>query len=60
MAMTNGPEGPELTAMVHDGQSLVFVRKGDTLPGGFEVVDVQEASVTLRDGSGAERTLALR
>jgi hypothetical protein len=60
MATTSGPDGPELTAMVHDGQSLVFGRKGDTLAGGFEIVEVQEASVTLRDSAGGERMLRLR
>jgi hypothetical protein len=60
MATTHGPEGPELTAMVHDGQSLVFVKWGDVLAGGFEVVDIQETAVTLRDSAGGERTLRLR
>lgn len=60
MATTRGPDGPELTAMVHDGRALVFVKRGDTLPGGFEVVEIQESSVTLRDSAGGERTLRLR
>jgi hypothetical protein len=60
MASTQGPDGPEFTAIVHDGRSLVFVKQGDTLPGGFEIVDVQESSVTLRDSAGGERTLRLR
>jgi len=60
MATAKGVDGPELTAMVHDGQSLLFVKRGDTLPGGFEVVDIQESSVTLRDSTGGERTLRLR
>jgi hypothetical protein len=60
MATREGPDGPEFTAMVHDGRTLVFVRRGDTLSGGFEVVDVQESAITLRDAAGGERTLRLR
>jgi hypothetical protein len=60
MASTQGPDGLVLTAMVHDGQGLLYVRRGDALPGGFEVVDIQEASITLRDSAGGERTLRLR
>jgi hypothetical protein len=60
MASSQGPDGPEFTAMVHDGRSLLFVKRGDTLPGGFAVVDLQESSVTLRDAGGSERTLRLR
>jgi hypothetical protein len=37
----------------------LYVQKGDRLPGGFEVVDIHESSVTLRDGAGGERTLRL-
>ncbi len=59
MAQTETPNGPELTAMVHDGQGLQYVRLGDALPGGYTVVDVQETAVTIRDGSGGERTLRL-
>jgi hypothetical protein len=59
MAANAGPDGPDYTAIVHDGRDLVFVKRGDTLPGGFVVVDVQESTVTLRDGSGGERTLRL-
>ena len=46
--------------MVHDGRGLLYVQKGDTLPGGFEAVDLQESSITLRDSAGGERTLRLR
>ena len=60
MATAKGVDGPEMTAMVHDGQTLLFVKRGDSLPGGFQVVDVQESSVTLRDSAGGERTLRLR
>ena len=60
MASTDGPDGPEFTAMVHDGRSLLFLKRGDTLPGGFVVADLDESSVTLRDGAGGERTLRLR
>lgn len=59
MATTAGPDGPEFTAMINDGQALVFVKRGEGIAG-FTVVDVQETSVTLRDGAGAERTLRLR
>jgi hypothetical protein len=59
MAANAGPDGPDYTAILHDGRDLVFVKRGDTLPGGFVVVDVQESTVTLRDGSGGERTLRL-
>ena len=60
MASTEGPDGNVWTAMVHDGQGLLYVQRGDALPGGFEVVDLQETSITLRDSAGGERTLRLR
>lgn len=60
MASTEGPDGPEFTAMVNDGRSLLFVKRGDTLPGGFVVAELDEGSVTLRDSAGGERTLRLR
>ena len=60
MATNEGPDGPEFTAIVHDGSGLLFVKRGDTLPGGLEVVDVQESGLTLRDASGSERSLRLR
>jgi hypothetical protein len=60
MASTDGPDGPEYTAMVHDGRSLLFVKRGDTLAGGFVVAEVDESSLTLRDSAGGERTLRLR
>jgi hypothetical protein len=60
MAATATSGGTEWTAMVHDGQSLLFVKLGDRLPGGFEVVDIQETAVTIRDSAGGERTLRLR
>jgi hypothetical protein len=60
MASTEGAHGPVWTAMVHDGRGLLYVQKGDTLPGGFEAVDLQESSITLRDSAGGERTLRLR
>lgn len=60
MASTEGANGPVWTAMVHDGRGLLYVQRGDTLPGGFEVVDVQESAITLRDSAGGERTLRLR
>lgn len=60
MASTQGSDGLVWTAMVHDGQGLLYVQRGDALPGGFEVVDVQETSITLRDTAGGERTLHLR
>jgi hypothetical protein len=59
MASTEGADGTVWTAMVHDGRGLLYVQKGDRLPGGFEVVDIHESSVTLRDGAGGERTLRL-
>jgi hypothetical protein len=60
MASTDGPNGPAWTAMVHDGRGLLYVQRGDALPGGFTVVDIQESSVTIRDTSGGERTLRLQ
>jgi hypothetical protein len=60
MASTQEPDGLVWTAIVHDGQGLLYVRRGDALPGGFEVADVQETWITLRDASGGERTLRLR
>ena len=60
MASTDGPSGPTWTAMVHDGRGLHYVQQGDTLPGGFTVVEIQESSITIRDTSGGERTLRLQ
>jgi hypothetical protein len=51
--------GVEHTAMVHDGKLLHFVKVGDALPGGYTVVATSDTTVTLRDGSGGERTLRL-
>jgi acyl dehydratase len=60
--MASNPLGDtvEYTAIISDGAGLHFVKPGDTLPGGYTVVDVQETMVTLRDESGGERTLRLR
>ena len=60
MASTQGADGPIWTAMIHDGRSLLYVQRGDSLPGGFAVIDIQETFVTLRDTAGGERTLSLR
>jgi hypothetical protein len=59
MASTQGADGPMWTAMIHDGRSLLYVQRGDSLPGGFAVIDIQETFVTLRDTAGGERTLSL-
>lgn len=59
MAATQAPGGVVWTAMVHDGQGLLYVQRGDRLPDGFEVVDVQETWLMLRDPGGSERTLRL-
>jgi hypothetical protein len=47
------------TALVSGGPSLLFLRKGDTLPDGWTVAEVQEAAVVLTDGSGGRRVLRL-
>jgi hypothetical protein len=60
MASNPSGDGIEYTAIVSDGAGLHFVKQGDTLPGGYTVVDVQETMITLRDESGGERTLRLR
>jgi hypothetical protein len=60
MASSEQGDAVEYTAIVSDGAGLHFVKRGDTLPGGYTVVDVQETMVTLRDESGGERTLRLR
>jgi hypothetical protein len=60
MASTDGPDGPAFTAIINNGQGLLFVKVGDELPGGYVVADVQESMVTLKDSSGGERTLRLR
>ena len=60
MASTAVNGGVEWTALINDGQSLLFAKLGDRLPGGFEVVDIQESAVTIRDTAGAERVLRLR
>lgn len=49
----------EYTAILSGSNGLVFARVGDTLADGFEVVDVRETMVMLRDASGDERTLRL-
>jgi hypothetical protein len=59
MAMQATDGRSEYTAIVSDGSGLHFVKVGDELPGGFTVVAADETSVTLRDGSGGERTLRL-
>jgi len=61
IATTAGADAPEFTAIISGGgQGLVFAKRGDELPGGYVVADVQETMVTLRDSSGGERTLRLR
>jgi hypothetical protein len=60
IATTTGIEAPEFTAIISGDQGLVFAKRGDELPGGYVVADVQETMVTLRDSSGGERTLRLR
>ena len=60
IATSTGPDGPAFTAIISGGQGLLFVKLGDELPGGYVVADVQETTVTLKDGSGGERTLRLR
>jgi hypothetical protein len=60
MASTESPDGPAFTAIISNGQGLLFVKVGDSLPGGYVVADVQENMVTLKDSSGGERTLRLR
>jgi len=56
---TTGGGGVEYTAILSGTYGLVFAHAGDTLPGGFAVVDVRETMVTLRDGLGEARTLHL-
>lgn len=60
MAATRQGDTVEYTAIVSDGAGLHFVKRGDPLPGGYTVTDVQETTVTMRDMSGGERTLRLR
>lgn len=60
MAASESPAGTVWTAMVHDGQGLLYLQRGDRLPDGFEVVDIQETWLMLRDADGTERTLRLR
>jgi hypothetical protein len=60
MASSLQGDAIEYTAIVSDGAGLHFVKRGDTLPGGYTVVDVQETMLTLRDESGGERSLKLR
>lgn len=62
IAATRVAEGVafEYTAILSGSAGLVFARPGEVLPGGIEVLDVQEQTVTLRDSAGAERTLRLR
>jgi len=60
VASSAGPDGAVFTAILSGGQGLLFVKAGDELPGGYVVADVQETMVTIRDGSGGERTLRLR
>jgi hypothetical protein len=61
IATTAGADAPEFTAIISGGgNGLVFAKRGDELPGGYVVADVQATMVTLRDSSGGERTLRLR
>jgi hypothetical protein len=54
MATAQGPDGPEYTAMVHDGRSLLFLKRGDRVLD-FVVVDIRDTAVTLRDAAGDGR-----
>lgn len=47
------------TAVVSGGPSPLMVKKGDTLPDGWTVAEVQEAAVVLVDGLGGQRVLRL-
>jgi hypothetical protein len=60
IAADGSPEAREYTAIISGGPELLFVKRGDPLPGGYVVADVQETMVTLKDSSGGERTLRLR
>jgi len=60
MAASQEGDAVEYTAIVSDGEGLHFVRRGDSLPGGYTVVEVHETTITIRDAHGGERTLGLR
>jgi hypothetical protein len=60
IAATDGPDGVHRTAIISDGHGLLYATAGETLPGGYTVIDVLETMVLLRDPAGAERTLRLR
>jgi hypothetical protein len=50
---------PVLTAIVIDNGSMVFVKAGDKLSNGYNVVRVDEMSVTIVDATGIAQTLRL-
>jgi hypothetical protein len=59
--VASSDEGDTLvrTAIVSGGPALLFVKQGDTLPGGWTVAEVDGASVVLVDGAGSQRVLRL-
>lgn len=48
-----------MTAIMIDNGSMMFVKAGDTLSGGYSVVKVDEMSVTLVDATGVTLTIRL-
>ena len=48
-----------LTAILIDNGAMVFVKAGDKLSNGYNVVRVEETSVTLSDASGITQTIRL-
>ena len=48
------------TAIILDGNGLLFVTAGDKLSGGYLVTKIQEGAVTIMDPSGVEQVLKLR
>ena len=55
-----GPEGATQTAVISATGTVLLVRAGDTLPGGYRVLRVQDDSVVLIGPANEELILRLR
>jgi hypothetical protein len=51
--------GDDRTAIVSAGGSLVFVKAGESLPGGYTVARVEDAALVVLDAAGAEKVVKL-
>jgi hypothetical protein len=60
IATADGAEGPSRTAVLSVSGDVILARPGDTLPLGYQVVSVDEESVTLTDATGNAITIRLK